>query len=119
MTVAHLTDEWREWGFRRATSGYADSKERWTERARTGRTNAELAADLRHELGIQGGSCGPGQPWVNQKGLGLKIWVSASGRGDYYKTKPTWEGSATIAKAREVYGIADPTNPDDYQLTLF
>jgi hypothetical protein len=81
-------------------------------------TDAELAAALEYELGIEGGASGwpeKGIPANHHKGAGLQIWLS----WDFprcHQQRPTFKGSETVAMAREVYGIR---NPDDRQIDLF
>lgn len=113
--IRHLTDADRREGFMRATGGFLRSKERWAERAARGMTDAELAEALANELGIFGGSGGPGTLDLTFQGAGLKIWISW-GVHNHVAMKPTFEGRATIAMARLVYGIKDPA---DKQLALF
>lgn len=78
-------------------------------------TDEQLHAALRHELGIYGGRSGPGEMHLTWQGAGLRIWASWESHNPY-QLAPLFRGAATIAMARVVYGIADPTNP---QLSLF
>jgi hypothetical protein len=110
-----LTQEDRVRGFTRATGGYAGSARRWKDRAAAGMTDAALAEALAAELGIFGGSCGPGELWLTFQGAGLKIWISCEIH-NHVSMRPTYEGKSTIAMARLVYGIRDPS---DVQMTLF
>lgn len=110
-----LTDADRREGFMKATGGLSRSKERWIARAARGMTDAELAEALAFELGIFGGSGGPGTLDLTFQGAGLKIWISW-GVHNHVAMKPTFEARATIAMARLVYGIKDPA---DKQLALF
>ena len=110
-----LSEEDRIAGFKKATGSMGASAERWKKRAATGLTDAELAEALAYELGIMGGSAGPNSLSLHYQGAGLKIWISWEIQNTY-RTKPTFEGKSTIAMARLVYGIKDPT---DIQLTLF
>jgi hypothetical protein len=110
-----LTEEDRIKGFIKATSGFARSAERWKERAAKGMTDDELAEALAQELGIFGGSCGPGEPWLTFQGAGLKIWIAWEVK-NHVQTRPAFQGRSTIAMARLVYGIEDPAN---IQLGLF
>lgn len=110
-----LTDTERREGFIKATGGFSRSKERWAERAARGMSDAELAEAVAFELGIFGGSGGPGTLDLTFQGAGLKIWISW-GVHNHVTMKPTFEGKATIAMARCVYGIKDPA---DKQLALF
>ena len=80
-----------------------------------GMTDDELADALAFELGIMGGSSGAGEVTVCYQGAGLKIWISWEVE-NLHTTKPVFEGKATIAMARLVYGIPDPS---DAQLSLF
>lgn len=110
-----LTDADRREGFIRATGGFSGAKTRWTERTARGMTDAELAEALAFELGIFGGSCGPGMLHLTFQGTGLKIWISWESH-NHIAMKPTFEGKATIVMARHIYGIKDPA---DKQLALF
>lgn len=109
-----LTDDDKRMGFLRATGGLSRAKERWAERAERGLCDAELAEALALELGIFGGSCGPGDLWLTFQGAGLKIWISWESH-NHVTAKPTFQGKRTIAMARHVYGIKDPA---DSQLIL-
>lgn len=100
--------------FLKATNGMAGANDRWIERAATGMTDEQLAKALAFEMG-EGGSGGPDSLWISQNGAGLRIWASWEVQ-NIHSAKPIFEGKATIAKAREVYGIA---NPEDNQLSLF
>ena len=110
-----LTLEEKLWAFRKATNGFAKAGNRWAERARTGLCDAKLEEALRYELGIMGGYGAPGQPSLSFQGAGLKIWASWHGNNKT-SDQPLFAGRATIAKAREVYGIRDPS---DRQGSLF
>jgi len=114
MTRPFTHDE-RLWAFRKATNGFAGSSGRWIERAVRGMTDDELAEALAFELGIMGGSGGPAQISLAFQGAGLKIWASWESINLVQDT-PIFAGKATIAMAREVYGIPDPS---DRQITLF
>ena len=110
-----LTDADKRHGFMRATGGFARSGERWAERAASGMSDSELAEALAQELGIFGGSCGPGELSLTYQGAGLKVWISWEIQ-NHVTTRPTFAGKETIAMARLVYGIRDPA---DRQLALF
>ncbi len=110
-----LTEADKREGFIRATGGFSGAKARWAERAARGLSDAELADALAYELGIFGGSCGPGMLSLTFQGAGLKVWISWEIQ-NYVTSKPTFEGKSTIAMARYIYGIKDPA---DKQLTLF
>ncbi|MFM9850239.1 MAG: hypothetical protein ACKVP3_24165 [Hyphomicrobiaceae bacterium] len=110
-----LTHDEKLCAFRRATGGFANAGNRWAEAARTGLSDAHLEEALRYELGIMGGSGGPGQPSLAYQGAGLRIWASWDGI-NMVQDKPLFAGRATIAMAREVYGIRDPS---DRQTSLF
>jgi hypothetical protein len=113
--VRSVTEADRREGFVKATGGYSGAKVRWAERAARGMSDTELAEALASELGIFGGSCGPGSLCLTYQGAGLKIWISWEIQ-NHVTTNPTFQGKATIAMARLVYGISDPTNR---QLALF
>lgn len=97
-----LTDTDRLEGFLRATTSMSGAKQRWAERAERGLTEAELAEVLAYELGILGGSCGPGVLALTCQGTGLTLWVSREIH-NLVTIKPTFEGKTTIAMARHVY----------------
>lgn len=113
--IRPLTEEDRIKGFLKATGGFARSAERWKDSAAKGMTDEELSRALAQELGIFGGSCGPGELWLTFQGAGLKIWIAWEIQ-NHVRTKPTFEGKSTIAMARLVYAIRDPSN---VQMTLF
>ena len=115
MEIRQLAAADRLHAFMRATGGYERAAERWAERAQTGLTDEELAEALAYEIGIFGGSCGPGELAITYQGAGLKIWASWE-IINHVTEPPVFEGRATIAKAREVYGICDPS---DMQLSFF
>ncbi len=98
--------------FRRATAGLAMN---YAAQISAGMTDDELEAALRTVLGIFGGSGGPNEPWVEFAGAGLRIW------GGWHhcvqaRKQLLFAGQATIAMAREVYRIGNPSN---LQLELF
>lgn len=113
--IRPVTEADRREGFVKATGGFSGAKTRWAERAARGMSDPELAAALADELGIFGGSCGPDCLSLTYQGAGLKIWISWEIQ-NHVTTRPAFEGKATIAMARQVYGIHDPTNR---QLALF
>lgn len=78
-------------------------------------TDTALEDALGRTLGIWGGSSGPGELNISFQGSGLRIWAGW-GFHNNQKTKPGLSGRATVALAREVYGIR---NPQDRQLPLF
>lgn len=98
--------------FQAATSAFA---RRFANRFAAGMTDAELGDALRDSLGIFGGRGGPGQVHLTWQGAGLKIWASWRIH-NHVQEAPIFAGKATIAMAREVYGIPDYGNP---QLPLF
>ena len=73
----------------------------------SGMGDAELKSALEQVLGIFGGSGGPDRLSVCFKGSGLYIWGDRQSF-NHVKAIPLFKGTATIAMAREVYGIADP-----------
>lgn len=113
-TIKQLTREDIETAFRRATQSYAGSRARWAERAAKGLTDAELAAALKYELGIWGGSGCRDSVKVTYQGSGLKIW--ATWGYDHPRPAPILEGNRTVAFARAYYRIP---NPADDQMSLF
>ncbi len=74
---------------------------------KSGMTDNELKKALEEALGIFGGSGGRKRLSVSHKGAGLCIWGGWHSI-NHVKEKPLFSGAATIAMAREVYGIADP-----------
>lgn len=98
--------------FRKATSGFVHCYEAQFSR---GMSDGELRRVLQESLGIFGGSGGPDGPSITYRGAGLKIW-GAWEVINHVTTAPLFSGNATIAMAREVYGIA---GPDMDQLDLF
>lgn len=80
-----------------------------------GMTDDDLKAALERVLGIWGGSAGPGELDVSFQGSGLRIWATWTIQ-THHGTRPLFAGQATIATAREVYGIG---NPADRQMRLF
>lgn len=111
-----LTEQDKHMAFVRATRGFSAAVERWHTRAETGLNDEELAHALAYELGIEGGSSSTDRvPAYHVRGSGLQIWASWSSPNPY-SDEPIYRGASTIAKAREVYGIHDPSEP---QLALF
>lgn len=98
--------------FRLATRGFP---KRFAAAIRNGMTDAELEAALADTLGIFGGSTGPERFSTTFTGKGLRIWGGWH-VVNHVLEKPLFAGKVTIAKARDVYGIDDPDNP---QLSLF
>lgn len=90
---------------RRRTTGLRASK-----RSRIAGTPA-----LRCELGIYGGVCGRNSLSVSYQGAGVKV-LASRGPHNTVTDAPAFKGAATIATARQAYGIR---NPDDKQLALF
>lgn len=103
-----LSEADRHAGFLRATGGFSRAKERWAERAARGLSDAELSDALAFELGIFGGSGGPGTLDLTFQAAGLKIWISW-GVHNHVTMKPTFAGKSTITMARLAYAIKDPT----------
>ncbi len=97
--------------FRLATRSFA---RRFADRFEAGMTDDELADALISSLGIFGGISGPDRFSVTFTGSNLRIWGGWH-VVNHVKEKPLFEGKATIAMAREVYGIFDP---DDRQSRL-
>jgi hypothetical protein len=102
-------------GFRKATCGMAGSAARWQERAAKGMSDDELSQALAYEIGTFGGSSSPDGISVSYQAAGLKIWISWE-IVNTHQTLPLFQGKATLAMARAVYGIADPS---DRQMMLF
>ena len=107
-----LTEADKDIIFRKATATFA---KRYASHFVAGMRDDDLAEALKDSLGIFGGSGGPGGPSIAYTGSGLRIWGGWNVI-NHVQEKPVFEGAATIARAREVYGIV---NPDDPQLQLF
>ncbi len=111
-----LSQEDKLRAFRKATCSMEGAADRWAQRAARGLTDDQLTEALRFELGIFGGSSAYRDcPALTYQGAGLKIWAAWEFQ-NHVTTKPTFQGAATIATARQVYGIR---NPDEKQLALF
>ena len=95
----------RELFFRAATGGFVF---RYGDQFTGGMSDDGLWKALEESLGIFGGSGGPGRPSITFKGAGLKIW-GAWEVINHVTTPPLFSGATTVAMAREVYGISDPT----------
>jgi hypothetical protein len=109
-----LTEEDKTHAFLKATGGMSGAARRWRERAAKGMGDEELAKALAFEMG-QGGSGGPDCLSIDQNGSGLRIRASWETQ-NLHTAAPIFAGKATMAKARAVYGIRDPS---EAQLTLF
>ena len=112
VASASLTRAEAEEVFRIATTGF---QKRFAAEILAGMTDKALETALKQTLGIFGGSCGPDRLDVIHQGSGLKIWGSRKVI-NHVTTKPLFSGVGTIAMAREVYAIADPS---DGQMALF
>ena len=99
-----LSNEDRIAVFKLATNGLVHW---YHDKFKFGMTDNELKKALEDALGIFGGSGGPNRLSVSHKGAGLSIWGGWHSI-NHVKEKPLFSGAATIAMAREVYGIADP-----------
>ena len=78
------------------------------EAIKRGMTDTELENALKINLGIFGGSGGPDCLSVTYQGAGLKIWGGWQ-TVNHVTEKPLNSGRHTVAVAREVYGISDPS----------
>jgi hypothetical protein len=99
-----LTQEDKELTFRKATASFPN---RYADQIAAGMNEDDLAQALHATLGIFGGSGGPDQLSITYRGSGLKIWASWYVH-NHVAERPLFAGKATIAMAREVFGIADP-----------
>lgn len=101
-----LTRADKENVFRRATislpNWYADELKR-------GMTDEELEDALKAVLGIFGGSSGADRLSVSHQGSGLRIWGSWE-ICNHMDEPPLFAGKKTIAMARFIYDISDPSN---------
>ena len=82
---------------------------------KSGMADAELEDALKLVLGEFGGCGGPQTYSITYAAAGLCIWGGWH-VVNHVLEKPLFAGTATISKAREVYGIVDPS---DNQLSLF
>lgn len=94
--------------FRRATESMSGASERWKERALQPISDKHLVEALSYELGELGGGCGPNEPEFWYRRNGLKIWGAWSSSFLPKTEAPLWAGAATVAMARQVYGIKTP-----------
>ena len=101
-----LTNDDRVTAFRTATGSFVVW---YAGQIEAGMTDPELEAALEISFGITGGSCGPGALDVTYQGPGLRIWATWE-IASHHGTRPIFAGHATVAMAREVYGIANPQN---------
>jgi hypothetical protein len=69
-------------------------------------TNAQLTEALEFEIGECGGGGGPDTPDYHYRSSGLRIWGAWNSRSE--SEEPVWKGQATLAMARQVYGIKTP-----------
>jgi hypothetical protein len=100
-----LTEADKLFIFKKATAGMSGWQKRWAGRAAIPMTDAQLAEALAFEIG-DGGGGGPDIPDTAYAKSGLRIW----GGWTYPRQtdEPLWKGAATIAMAREIYGIKTP-----------
>lgn len=111
MTVE--LNSFRREAIRRACASYVGGQDRWATLADTGATDEEIEEMLGIEMGISGGSSGPGcLPECHQRNP-PSIWLGELTP----KGKPTLAGKALIAAVRDVFGIHQKVN--EGQLALF
>lgn len=88
----------------------------WIELAQTGAEDDELAITLERMIGIEGGTSARDHcPATWYRAAGLRIWASWE-MVFPHRERPIFAGRTTIAMAREVFAIPDPS---DDQLKLF
>ena len=107
-----LTFEDKEAIFRIAA---ASLPKRYAREIEAGMTDEALSAALSSVLGIFGGSYGPDQYSITYTGSGLRIWGGWH-VVNHVTEAPLFAGKATIAMARQTYGISDP---EQKQMELF
>ncbi len=100
-----LTQAERVKAFRTATHSFASW---YADDIAAGMTDAALQAALQSGIGIWGGCSGPGEMDVSYAGAGLRIWAGWTFQNTT-KDRPLFSGAATVAMAREVYKILDPS----------
>ncbi len=104
-TSKPLSQADKEEAFRIATRGFVHA---FGDRFIEGMCDETLWTALQDGLGIFGGSSGPGKLAVTYGGAGLKIWGSWTSV-NHITAVPLFAGKATLAMARFIYGIKDPT----------
>lgn len=98
--------------FREATHAMENAAERWSERAETGRTDDQLEQDIVFEVGTGGRTCRKTRHLVDYTSGAIR-----AGRSwQELKACNPLSPRAAIPLARDLYGIADPSNP---QQSLF
>lgn len=98
-----------------AFCGYSGADRRWAELAKHGATDAQLRTFAAQEMGL-GGSGGPAPTVrVATHNNPPRIWLYEFYCGT--KTKPTLDGHALLAAARELFNIDYPP-PVEGQLSL-
>lgn len=95
-------------GFRGALMTHQGAKERWGELRAKGANNEELLCAIRYELGIAGGSCGPGRVRVNYTG-GARPSISIL--DDDWNCKYVLQGKNLLLAVREYFMIGDGRQP--------
>lgn len=88
---------------------------RFEQEIQNGLTDEALKEMLCSVMGIYAGTCGAGRMSVCWQSSGLKIWA-AWHVVNTVREKPIFAGKATLAAARNVYGIKEP---GDTQMGLF
>lgn len=102
--------------FLRAVHSYSGSEVRWQQRKETGLSDEELYEALRYELGTDGGSSGSDMMSIHYSSSNLRIWASWECCYPIEKKYLICEGKKTVAMAREILGINDPSLD---QLSMF
>jgi hypothetical protein len=104
-----LTEDDKRKGFLRATNRMEGSEKRWQERAATGVTDDHLEQALAYEMGEEGAGSSWGDiPAYYTKRAGLRIWLHWDFASPFGQ-KPAFKDAGTVAMARAVYGIGDPS----------
>ena len=91
------------------------ASERWAQRVARAASPTNTSPKRCATNCIYGGFGGPGIRSVSHQGAGLKIWASQTAHNTVTDAR-VFKGAATIATARQVYGIR---NPEEKQLALF
>lgn len=98
--------------FKLATTSFV---RRYGDQFAKGMSDGDLWRALQDSLGIFGGSGGPDRPSIAYQGSQLKIWGGWR-TVNHVQDNPLFQRHGTLAMARSVYGIKDPSRD---QLDLF
>lgn len=109
-----LSDEQRH-ALRRACCHYVGAESRWAALARAGASDAQIIELMNSEMGLGGGSGGPGWLGVYDKGYPPRVWMGEDCFGE--DGKPFLAGAELVHQVRLLFGIHQPA--PEGQLSLF